>query len=163
MKDLDITTSNVWFSNLAKEQASGRQIADTIHTIVSSILFFIGAVSILNMINITITNFNLRKRTIASYQSVGMTQKQMNQMYLYESMIQFSKPLILGLVLGTIVSYVFYLVLSTQIESSLFRFSFDIKSYLIALIFIAAAVAINLITLRSQSKRLSIIESMREL
>lgn len=150
-------------SNYAKQQASSRQIASTIQILVSSVLLFIGSVSIMNMINITITNFNLRKQTLASYQSIGMTKKQLDSMYLYESLIQFSKPLILGIGLGSAVSYLFYFIVSMQIDSSDFKFSFDVKSFLIAFLFITIAILINFMTLRVQSKRLSLVENMREL
>ena len=58
---------------------------------------------------------NLRKREFEILKAIGMSNKQFNKMFVYESLIYGVKSLIIGIILGTILSYALYCIIKTNL------------------------------------------------
>lgn len=65
-------------------------------------------IGITNIFNTITTNMNLRKKEFAMLKSVGMTKKEFNRMIRLESIFYGLKSLIIGIPIGTLLSYAIY-------------------------------------------------------
>ena len=74
------------------------------------LLIIISVIGIANIYNTMLESMNLRFREIKILQSIGMTKKQFNKMFFYESYIYTLKALVIGTIIGFIISYCIYLI-----------------------------------------------------
>ena len=149
--------------NYAQKQATLRQVRYIIDVTMFAIMAYIGSVSIMNMISITITNYNLRKQILAVYRSVGMSRRTLQKVFVFESLLTFIWPLFLGIGIGATIPLIFWWGLHFVNSANPVLYYFDISSIGIAAGFILIAMIANSVTLYFQSKKHSIIEEMRHL
>lgn len=69
----------------------------------------VSLIGITNIFNTVTTGMELRGKEFAMLQSIGMTKKEFDKMIRLESVFYGSKALIIGVVSGTILSYVIYI------------------------------------------------------
>ena len=69
----------------------------------------VSLIGITNIFNTVTTGMELRGKEFAMLQSIGMTKREFDKMIRMESVFYGSKALIIGVVSGTILSYVIYI------------------------------------------------------
>ena len=80
------------------------------------LLLVISLIGITNVHNTITASMNLRKREFEVLKAIGMTNKQFNKMFSYESLIYGIKSLVIGIILGIILSYGLYYIIKTNLE-----------------------------------------------
>ncbi|WP_066501015.1 ABC transporter permease [Abyssisolibacter fermentans] len=131
---IEMESKYEWLQNFIEEKRA-------ISIMGYSLSFIIGFIGILNMINTLITSILMRRRELASLQSIGMTKKQLKRMFLAEG----GSLSLLSLV--TILPVSLYLSIMTA--NSLMFSGFNLLIYLISLIGICLLLFILSITVAS--------------
>ena len=121
---------------------------------------FIAVVSLIgitNIFNTVTTGMELRGKEFAMLQSIGMTKREFDKMIRMESVFYGSKALIIGVVSGTLLSYVIYIAAG---ESQL-RYVFPLQAIVIAvvvvIILLLGIMKYSIVQIRKQN----IIETIR--
>ena len=111
-----------------------------------------------NIFNTITTSMELRQREFMHLKSIGMTKKEFNKMIRLETIFLGGKSLIIGIILGLILSYIIYLGFSLNVE---LNYIFPIEAIIIAII--AVSILIGGIMKYSLNKinKLNIIETIR--
>lgn len=128
-------------------------------------IFLYGFITVITLIGVTnifntITgNVNLRRRELAMLRSVGMTQKEFQGMIRLESIFYGAKALLLGLPIGTILSFFIYKIFNDNMEMS---FQIPWKIYLLSIIFTMAIVGLTMYYSFSKIKNENIMETIRK-
>lgn len=125
---------------------------------------FIGIISLIAMINIlnTIsTNMNLRSKEFAMLKSIGMTQKEFNKMINLESIFYGVKSLIIGILLGTGMSYWIYNVVNGNMASRQLEFIFPIKPIIICILIVTIIIGTIMRYSLKKINKQNIIETIR--
>ena len=108
-------------------------------------------IGITNIFNTVTTGMELRGKEFAMLQSIGMTKREFDKMIRMESVFYGSKALIIGVVSGTLLSYVIYIAAG---ESQL-RYVFPLQAIVIAVVVVIILLHIiityNKIAIRSIS------------
>ncbi|QIK69308.1 FtsX-like permease family protein [Erysipelothrix sp. HDW6C] len=149
--------------NYDVQQAQMRLVKSTIQTVLYFILGFISFACILNMVSVTVSSINARRKELAALRSIGMTQKEVGKMLQMESIMIMTKPIVIGSVLGAIASYSFVFVLNSLTRRNTFHFQFDFGAMFISWLLVLVIVIINTIVGIWQSRRFSIVDDMRRL
>lgn len=151
-------------SNQDIDKAIPKLIEKTITNILVSIMTFIVLVCLLNVVNISLTNLNTRKRELAALRSVGMSQKQVQKMLFSESVRLVWSPLILGTLIGILASYSIIAIVNLFINyGQPLSYGIDIKSILISWSILLLLIVSNTIITIVKSRNQSIIDSLRNL
>ena len=125
---------------------------------------FIGIISLIAMINIlnTIsTNMNLRSKEFGMLKSIGMTQKEFNKMINLESILYAVKSLIIGILLGTGMSYWIYNVVNGNMASRQLEFIFPIKPIIICILIVTIIIGTIMRYSLKKINKQNIIETIR--
>lgn len=131
-------------------------------SIVTAFTFaYIGLVVLVNIVNISISNYRKRKRDFAMIRSMGATSSQMNKMLLWESIYVVIKPLILGIILGNLLTLGLNLLLNFLIPDFSFVYQLNLFSILLAVILVVLIVITQLIALRYESRKSEIMSDIR--
>lgn len=111
-----------------------------------------------NIFNTITTSMELRQREFMHLKSIGMTKKEFNKMIRLETIFLGGKSLIIGIILGLILSYIIYLGFSLNVE---LNYIFPIEAIIISII--AVSILIGGIMKYSLNKinKLNIIETIR--
>ncbi|CAM4137921.1 ABC transporter permease [Erysipelothrix inopinata] len=157
-------SEDYYISNQDVDKAIPKLIEKTITNILVSIMTFITLVCLLNVVNISLTNLNTRKRELAALRSVGMSQKQVQKMLFYESVRLAWNPLIMGTLIGIFASYSIIAIVNLFIiNGQPIAFSIDIRAILISWCILLLLIVSNTIITIVKSRNHSIIESLRNL
>jgi len=119
----------------------------------------IALIGITNIFNTITTNMSLRQREFATLKSIGMTNTEFNRMIRLETLFYSSKSLLIGLPIGTILTYIIYLLFSEGelIVKYVFPWSAIIIVCLVLFILIFAIMKYSL----SKIKKQNTIETIR--
>ncbi|WP_166082662.1 ABC transporter permease [Erysipelothrix anatis] len=147
--------------NLDREFANARAIESTMQNVLYAILIFISGICVLNVVSLTASNLNERRAELAALRSVGMSQRSIEKMLLWESVAIMIKPVIWGSIIGLGLSYVFVYAVNTVNQQTLFVFSIDGKAVAISWILTLVIVIVNLVVSVAQSRKQKIVEDMR--
>lgn len=151
-------------SNQDVDKAIPKLIEKTITNILVSIMAFIVLVCLLNVVNISLTNLNTRKRELAALRSVGMSQKQIQKMLFYESVRLVWSPLIFGTLIGVLASFSIIAIVNLFIvNGQSLAYGIDIKAILISWSILLLLIVSNTIITIVKSRNHSIIDSIRNL
>lgn len=148
-------------SNLDREFANARAIESTMQNVLYAILIFISGICVLNVVSLTASNLNERRAELAALRSVGMSQRSVEKMLLWESVAIMMKPVLWGTIIGLGLSYVLIYAVNTVNQQTLFVFSIDGKAVAISWILTLVIVIVNLIVSVAQSRKQKIVEDMR--
>lgn len=121
-------------------------------------IIIIALIGITNVVNAISNNVIVRKREYAALSSMGMNNKQLNKMKLYETIFLTFRAIIYGLISGALISFIAYTIISKNLE---FKFQLPVFS---TLIFISTiGILIYIIMTASVNKILkgSIIETLK--
>lgn len=95
--------------NAAQERRNDEKLILTIKIFLYGFIAIVSLIGITNIFNTVTTGMELRGKEFAMLQSIGMTKKEFDKMIRLESVFYGSKALIIGVVSGTILSYVIYI------------------------------------------------------
>lgn len=95
--------------NVAQERRNDEKLILTMKIFLYGFIAIVSLIGITNIFNTVTTGMELRGKEFAMLQSIGMTKKEFDKMIRLESVFYGSKALIIGVVSGTILSYVIYI------------------------------------------------------
>lgn len=95
--------------NAAQERRNDEKLILTMKIFLYGFIDIVSLIGITNIFNTVTTGMELRGKEFAMLQSIGMTKKEFDKMIRLESVFYGSKALIIGVVSGTILSYVIYI------------------------------------------------------
>lgn len=95
--------------NAAQERRNDEKLILTMKIFLYGFIAIVSLIGITNIFNTVTTGMELRGKEFAMLQSIGMTKKEFDKMIRLESVFYGSKALIIGVVSGTIFSYVIYI------------------------------------------------------
>lgn len=95
--------------NAAQERRNDEKLILTMKIFLYGFISIVSLIGITNIFNTVTTGMELRGKEFAMLQSIGMTKKEFDKMIRLESVFYGSKALIIGVVSGTILSYVIYI------------------------------------------------------
>lgn len=95
--------------NAAQERRNDEKLILTMKIFLYGFIAIVSLIGITNIFNTVTTGMELRCKEFAMLQSIGMTKKEFDKMIRLESVFYGSKALIIGVVSGTILSYVIYI------------------------------------------------------
>lgn len=126
------STDDSHITNYDKEAKQQTSLFTLVAIFLYGFITVIALIGITNIFNTITTSVELRAREFATLKSVGMTKKEFNRMISLESIFYGSKSLIIGIPVGTILSYLIYKALMDgDIE---FAYNIPIKAILISII-----------------------------
>ena len=95
--------------NAAQERRNDEKLILTMKIFLYGFIAIVSLIGITNIFNTVTTGMELRGKEFAMLQSIGMTKREFDKMIRLESVFYGSKALIIGVVSGTILSYVIYI------------------------------------------------------
>lgn len=95
--------------NAAQERRNDEKLILTMKIFLYGFIAIVSLIGITNIFNTVTTGMELRGKEFAMLQSIGMIKKEFDKMIRLESVFYGSKALIIGVVSGTILSYVIYI------------------------------------------------------
>lgn len=95
--------------NAAQERRNDEKLILTMKIFLYGFIAIVSLIGITNIFNTVTTGMELRGKEFAMLQSIGMTKKEFDKMIRLESVFYGSKALIIGVVSGTILSYIIYI------------------------------------------------------
>lgn len=144
---------NLYISNIVTQSARFISVV---------VLSYMAFVIVLNIVNITLTNYRNRKKDIASLRSIGASVKQVQGMLFIESFISVLKSWSLGVILGCIMSYVQYrMYIKNIISTYVPNFSLSGFAVFATFIFVILTLLIILITVNLETRKMNIIEDIK--
>lgn len=155
VNEFDIGKNNI--VNAAQERRNNENLILTIKIFLYGFIAVVSLIGITNIFNTVTTGMELRGKEFAMLQSIGMTKREFDKMIRMESVFYGSKALIIGVVSGTLFSYVIYISAG---ESQL-RYVFPLPAIVIAvvvvIILLLGIMKYSLVQIRKQN----IIETIR--
>lgn len=155
VNEFDIGKNNI--VNAAQERRNNENLILTIKIFLYGFIAVVSLIGITNIFNTVTTGMELRGKEFAMLQSIGMTKREFDKMIRMESVFYGSKALIIGVVSGTLLSYVIYISAG---ESQL-RYVFPLQAIVIAvvvvIILLLGIMKYSIVQIRKQN----IIETIR--
>lgn len=143
--------------NAAQERRNDEKLILTMKIFLYGFIAVVSLIGITNIFNTVTTGMELRGKEFAMLQSIGMTKREFDKMIRMESVFYGSKALIIGVVSGTLLSYVIYIAAG---ESQL-RYVFPLQAIVIAvvvvIILLLGIMKYSIVQIRKQN----IIETIR--
>ena len=158
MKNANI---DVGYSNLEEEVKEEKAMVLIIKIFLYGFIAVITLIGVTNIFNTITTNMNLRSKEFAMLKSIGMTKKEFNRMINLESIFYGVKSLIIGIALGTGISYWIYKISAGSDVTSKLKFIFPTKPVIISIVFIAIIVGIIMKYSLNKINKQNIIETIR--
>ena len=155
VNEFDIGKNNI--VNAAQERRNNENLILIIKIFLYGFIAIVSLIGITNIFNTVTTGMELRGKEFAMLQSIGMTKREFDKMIRMESVFYGSKALIIGVVSGTLLSYVIYIAAG---ESQL-RYVFPLPAIVIAvvvvIILLLGIMKYSIVQIRKQN----IIETIR--
>ena len=155
VNEFDIGKNNI--VNAAQERRNNENLILTIKIFLYGFIAVVSLIGITNIFNTVTTGMELRGKEFAMLQSIGMTKREFDKMIRMESVFYGSKAIIIGVVSGTLLSYVIYIAAG---ESQL-RYVFPLQAIVIAvvvvIILLLGIMKYSIVQIRKQN----IIETIR--
>ena len=102
---------NMTLTNYDRQAEESKKITIILSVFLYGLLTVLTVIGISNIYNTITTSMNLRINEFKTLRAVGATKKQFNKMINYESILYSIKSLIIGIILGLILSHLIYLLL----------------------------------------------------
>ena len=131
-------------------------------------IFLYGFITVITLIGVTnifntiTTNMNLRSKEFAMLKSIGMTKKEFNKMIRLESIFYGLKSLIIGILLGTGISFAIYKIVINSEATEGIKFIFPTTPIIISIVFIMVIVGIIMKYSLNKINKQNIIETIRK-
>ena len=157
-KSKKISEDNFMVVNMEEAVKANNAIVLVISIFLYGFITVITLIGITNIFNTITTNMNLRKKEFAMLKSVGMTKKEFNRMIRLESIFYGLKSLIIGIPIGTLLSYAIYKGFETNMGM---LYVLPIKAILISIVFVVLVITIIMKYSMSKINKQNIIETIR--
>ena len=157
-KGKNISEDNFMVVNMEEAVKANNAIVLVISIFLYGLITVITLIGITNIFNTITTNMNLRKKEFAMLKSIGMTRKEFNRMIRLESIFYGLKSLIIGIPIGTLLSYAIYKGFETNMGMS---YVLPVKAILISIVFVAVVITIIMKYSMSKINKQNIIETIR--
>lgn len=157
-KSKNISENDFMVSNVEEAVRANNAIVLVISIFLYGFIAVITAIGITNIFNTITTNMNLRKKEFAMLKSIGMTKKEFNRMIRLESVFYGLKSLIIGIPIGTLLSYAIFKAFETNMGMP---YALPIKAILISVVFVAVVITIIMKYSMSKINKQNIIEPIR--
>ena len=155
VNEFDIGKNNI--VNAAQERRNDEKLILTMKIFLYGFIAIVSLIGITNIFNTVTTGMELRSKGFAMLQSIGMTKREFDKMIRMESVFYGSKALIIGVVSGTVLSYIIYMAAG---ESQL-RYTLPLPAIVIAvvvvIILLLGIMKYSIVQIRKQN----IIETIR--
>lgn len=155
VNEFDIGKNNI--VNAAQERRNNENLILIIKIFLYGFIAIVSLIGITNIFNTVTTGMELRSKEFAMLQSIGMTKREFDKMIRMESVFYGSKALIIGVVSGTVLSYIIYMAAG---ESQL-RYTLPLPAIVIAvvvvIILLLGIMKYSIVQIRKQN----IIETIR--
>ena len=152
----------VYYSDMVLNVAQERRIMNNLMLLISIFLYgfivVITLIGVTNIFNTITTNVMLRSKEFAMLKSVGMTEKEFNNMIRLESVLYSLKSLLIGLPIGILISFIIYKALANSID---FGYVFPWRAVLVAIAAVVLLVSIIMNYSVKQVSKQNIIETIR--
>lgn len=131
-------------------------------------IFLYGFITVITLIGVTnifntiTTNMSLRSKEFAMLKSIGMTKKEFNKMIRLESIFYGLKSLIIGILLGTGISFAIYKIVISSEATEGIKFIFPTTPIIISIVFIMVIVGIIMKYSLNKINKQNIIETIRK-
>lgn len=143
--------------NAAQERRNDEKLILTMKIFLYGFIAIVSLIGITNIFNTVTTGMELRGKEFAMLQSIGMTKKEFDKMIRLESVFYGSKALIIGVVSGTILSYVIYISAGeSQLKYTLLLLAI-VMSVIVVIILLHGIMKYSIAQIRKQN----IIETIR--
>lgn len=159
--EIDKNYPDLNYYNAEKEQREMKQIVLLISIFLYGFITVISLIGVTNVFNTITTNMNLRSKEFANLKSIGMTKKEFNKMINLESIFYGVKSLIIGIILGTGLSYWIYNIAKGS-SMSADPFRWPIEAILISTVFIMIIVGLIMRYSLNKINKQNIIETIRK-
>ena len=110
-----VNLDKIAITNYTKQKEDEEKLSAMMSIFLYGLLLVISLIGVTNIYNTITASMNLRKREFEILKAIGMSNKQFNKMFVYESLIYGVKSLIIGIILGTILSYALYCIINTDL------------------------------------------------
>ena len=154
----NINEDNYIIVNMEEAVKANNAIVLVISIFLYGFISVITLIGITNIFNTITTNMNLRKKEFAMLKSVGMTKKEFNRMIRLESIFYGLKSLIIGIPIGTLLSYAIYKGFETNMGMP---YVLPVKAILISIVFVAIVITIIMKYSMNKINKQNIIETIR--
>ena len=143
--------------NAAQERRNDEKLILTMKIFLYGFIAIVSLIGITNIFNTVTTGMELRGKEFAMLQSIGMTKKEFDKMIRLESVFYGSKALIIGVVSGTILSYVIFISAGeSQLKYTLPLLAI-VMSVIVVIILLLGIMKYSIVQIRKQN----IIETIR--
>ena len=119
-------------NNIARSEKNQKSLFALVSIFLYGFIAVIALIGITNIFNTITTNMELRSREFAMLKSIGMTTKEFNKMIRLESFFYGMKSLLIGIPIGTVLSYLIFKALSSG--SLMLKYELPIVGILISII-----------------------------
>ena len=109
-----VNSDKIVVQNYTKRQEDAQKLSIIMSIFLYGLILVISLIGITNIYNTITASMNLRKREFEILRAIGMSNKQFNKMFSYESLIYGVKSLFFGMLVGTIFSYGIYCIVKTN-------------------------------------------------
>ena len=151
-----------YYNDMIHNVAQERRIMNNLILLISIFLYgfivVITLIGVTNIFNTITTNVMLRSKEFAMLKSVGMTEKEFNNMIRLESALYSMKSLLIGLPIGILISFIIYKALANSID---FGYVFPWQAVLVAIAAVVLLVSIIMNYSVKQVSKQNIIETIR--
>lgn len=154
----NITDNTIQTFNMEESARAENAVVLVISIFLYGFIGVITLIGITNIFNTITTNMNLRKKEFAMLKSIGMTKKEFNRMIRLESIFYGLKSLIIGIPIGTILSYGMYTVFRNNMEM---EYVLPYKSIVISIVFVAVIIGIIMKYSMNKINKQNVIETIR--
>lgn len=162
--ELETELNNANLSGNVNNVQSASDSTESLYTLVAVFLYgFIAVISLIgvtNIFNTLTTSMELRSKEFAILRSVGMTSREFNRMVRLESVFYGSKALLIGIAIGSVLSYAIHEAMSEGNFELKFRYPVGGVLIAVAAVIILLFVIMNY-SLRKAGKQ-NIIETIRK-
>lgn len=149
------------YTNYKEEAEQQNKMVLLISIFLYGFIIVITLIGVTNIFNTITTNMNLRSKEFAMLKSIGMTKKEFDKMINLESIFYGVKSLIIGVALGSGISYWIYKIsIGSQATENL-KFVYPTKAVIISVIFIVVIVGIIMRYSLNKINKQNIIETIR--
>ena len=110
-----VNLDKIAITNYTKQKEYEGKFSAIMSIFLYGLLLVISLIGVTNIYNTITANVHLRKKELEVLKAIGMSNKQFTKMFAYESLIYGAKSLLIGIILGIILSYVLYCIIKTNL------------------------------------------------
>ena len=153
---------NLFITNYKEIAEENNRIVLLISIFLYGFITVITLIGVTNIFNTITTNMELRQKEFAMLKSIGMTKKEFNKMIRLESIFYGLKSLIIGILLGTGISFAIYRIVIRSETTEGIKFIFPTTPIIISIVFIMVIVGIIMKYSLNKINKQNIIETIRK-